>query len=153
MIQWGPMGFLFSDRFRWIKAGLAAAAFTALCLHADAEIARREPPLEEVPGRFDDLRGRVVHGSSLRVSAADPEGLEFATPRGPVRVIGQTSPAARAGDTVTFIGEVSGPGEIRASRLRLNAGHAWKRPLNYAVSGATLLAWAAFALWSARRRA
>lgn len=141
---------MFSDRLRWVKGGAALALFAGLCLYADAEIARREPPLETLS---EALRGRTVNGASKQVVAAEPDWLDVATPSGPVRVLGQTSPAARPGDTVTFTGEVVGPREIRPARLRLNAGHAWKRPLNYIVSAATLLAWAALLLREFRRRA
>lgn len=141
---------MFSDRFRWIKAALALAAFAGLCVHADAEIARLEPPLETVS---DSLRGRTVTGASKRVVASAPDWIEVSTSSGPLRVRGQTSPGARPGDTVTFFGEVVGPREVRPDRLRLNPGHAWKRPLNYVVSILTLLVWAAFAFGSWRRHA
>lgn len=142
------MEILFSDRGRWLKAALAAAAFVALCRHTGRDIARTRVDLERVPAHFDTLRGRPVSIFTRRVVVADADGLEISTASGPMRLIGQSAPPARAGDIVSGDGEVVGPRRIRMTRLRAHPGYDWKRALNYAVSSLTL---AAFVLWAVRR--
>ena len=139
---------MFSDRLRWLKAALAAAAFVALCRQAKIDTDRAEPSLQRMPTSFDTLRGRRIAASTRRVAAADPDWIEIHSEAGPIRILGQTSPAARPGDVVSTVGEIVGPREIRPDRLRLHPGYAWKRPLNYAVS---LLVLVAFLAWAIRR--
>jgi len=122
---------MFSDRFWALKVALAAAAFAGLCRWSDVRL--REP-------------SPVVTLSANRVTASDPDWVEVLTSDGPIRVLGQCSPAARPGDILSATGTVIGPRQIQAIRLRVHTGYAWKRPLNYAVSILTLIlfvAWAA----------
>ncbi|HEX7901404.1 MAG TPA: hypothetical protein VF950_26835 [Planctomycetota bacterium] len=137
---------MFSDRFWGLKAALAAAAFAALCRWSDVQVRQADPPVESVPLRSELLRGRVVHVSAKEVTASHPDWVEVLTAAGTIRLIGQTSPAAKPGDILSAVGTVAGPREIRADRLRLHPGYAWKRPLNYAVS---FLALALFVAWAA----
>ena len=137
---------MFSDRFWWLKAAVAVAAFAALCRGSAVQVAAADPPVEYLPLRSDDLLGRVVHVTAKTVLASDPAWVEVLTSSGRVRVLGQSSPAARVGDVLSAIGTVAGPREIRAERIRVHGGYGWKRPLNYAVSILTLLL---FLLWAA----
>ena len=137
---------MFSDRFWWAKVALAVAAFVALCRWADVQIRQADPHVESLPLRTDALLGRVIHVSAKHVIASSPEWVEVLTAGGPIRVIGQTSPAARPGDVLSATGTAAGPRAVLATRLRVHAGYGWKRTLNYAVSILTLvlfLAWAA----------
>ena len=142
------MDALFSDRWRALKAVLAAAVFIGLCRYTRQEVGRTQIDLERVPAYFDSVRGREVSIVARQVTAADAESVEISTNSGPLRIQGQTSPPAVAGDVVSGFGEIVGPRRIRPRVLRLHPGHAWKRPLNYAVSALTL---ALFVAWAVRR--
>ncbi len=139
---------MFSDRLRWLKALLAAAAFVALCRQSKTDADLAEPSVERMPTSFDTLRGRRIVAATRRVAAADPDWIEIHTSVGPIRLLGQSSPAARPGDVVSAVGTIVGPREIRPDRLRLHPGFAWKRPLNYTVSALVL---ALFLAWAVRR--
>ena len=136
---------MFSDRFWGIKVALAAAAFAALCQGSD-RLLLEDSHVESRALRSDTLLGRPVHLSAKTVTASDPDGVEVLTSDGPIRVVGQSSPAARPGDVLSATGTVIGPRQVRATRLRVHTGYAWKRPLNYAVSILTLIV---FAVWAA----
>ena len=137
---------MFSDRFWWLKAAAAVAAFAALCRWSDVQVRKADPPVEFLPLRSDALLGRAVHLTAKTVLASHPEWVEVLTSAGRIRVLGQSSPAARVGDVLSATGTVAGPREIRAERVRVHGGYGWKRPLNYAVSILTLLL---FLLWAA----
>lgn len=137
---------MFSDRLWWLKAAVALAAFAALCRWSEVQVRDFDPPIESLPLRSDALLGRAVHVSAKTVLASHPEWVEVQTSSGPIRVLGQSSPAARVGDVLSATGTVAGPREIRAVRVRVHGGYAWKRPLNYAVSILTLVL---FVLWAA----
>ena len=136
---------MFSDRFWGVKVALAAVAFAALCRWSEDRL-QEASPVESMPLRGDSFLGHVVHLSAKRVTASDPDWVEVQTIDGPIRLVGQSSPAARPGDVLSATGTVLGPREIRAIRLRVHQGYAWKRPLNYAVSILTLIL---FAVWAA----
>jgi hypothetical protein len=137
---------MFSDRFWWAKVALAAAAFAGLCRWSEIQVLQADPPVESLPLRSDVLLGRVVHVNSKPVLASHPEWVEVLTAAGPIRVLGQSSPAARPGDVLSATGRVAGPREVRADRVRLHPGYDWKRKLNYAVSALTLIV---FLVWAA----
>jgi hypothetical protein len=140
---------VFSDRLRWAKAALAAAAFAGLCHWSERRALELDPPVEAFPLHPERFRGRDVGVSLKTVSASHPDWIEVSTGSGPLRVFGQTSPAARKGDVLSAVGPAVGPREIQARRLRLHEGYRWKRALNYAVSALTLVL---FLVWAAPRR-
>jgi len=134
---------MLSNRFWGLKVALAAAAFAALCHWSDLRLRSTLPPVESWS---DSHLGRTVHLSAQKVGASDPDWIEVLTSDGPIRILGQSTPAARPGDVLSAVGTVAGPRQVRAVRVRVHTGYAWKRPLNYAVSILTLIV---FAVWAA----
>lgn len=140
---------VFSDRLRWTQALLAVLAFAALCHWSERRALELDPPVELLPLQPERFAGRDVHLSLKTVSASHPDWIDVSTGSGTLRVLGQTSPAARKGDVLSAAGPATGPREIRARRLRLHEGYGWKRALNYAVSAITLVL---FLVWAAPPR-
>ena len=138
---------MFSARFRGLKALAALLAFAGLAHAARRQVPEVDPPIEALPLRFDRLQGRPIHVAAKTVTASGPDWVEVKTASGPIRVLGQSSPPAKAGDVLSATGRAEGPRLVRGERLRTHPGFAWKRPLNYAVS---VLTFGIFLLWAAR---
>lgn len=138
---------MFSDRFRGARAFAALLAFASLCHLARRQVPAADPPLESLPLRFDAIQGRRVCVNAKTVLASGPEWVDVHTSSGPVRVLGQSSPAARKGDVLSAVGTAAGPRLVLGERLRTHPGFVWKRRLNYAVS---VLTFGVFLLWARR---
>jgi len=136
---------MFSERFRGTRAFAALLAFAALGHLARLQVPQADPPIESLPLRFDTLQGRPIAVAAKSVIASGPDWVEVHTASGPIRVLGQSSPAARPGDVLSAVGTAAGPRLVAGERLRTHPGYRWKRPLNYAVSALTL---AIFLLWA-----
>jgi hypothetical protein len=140
-----PVRPLFSDR-AWPLKVLVSLSLFAWCCHASQERLGRElVEPEEVVLQPERVEGKACHGWARLVLEAEEDAVRIDTSSGPVRVEGVR---AEPGSFVSFSGRAAGPRLIRADRYRVNAGYAWKRPLNYAVSAITVLVVA----WSLRRR-
>ena len=93
--------------------------------------------LNSPPPRETWFWGMTCNLWAKRVLSSDATGFEVPTQAGPLRVEGFQAPP---GSLVSVIGTVAGPRLIRAEKIRINEGYAWKRPLNYGISVLTVLA-------------
>ena len=137
---------LFSDRLWIAKLALAACLFVWMCHFAQARISDLHPKVSRVAVFGDSMRGRRVSVSAREVLGHAPDGFDIETDVGPMRILTPERPAQ--GTLVTVVGLVAGKGRIEATRVQVNEGWEWKRPLNYGVSVATVLVF----LWLVRRR-
>ncbi len=128
---------LFSDRCWILKTGGALLLFALCChqsqrllgrLHAEPELAATHP---------DRVLGMTCHLWAKRVLRSDASGFELPSKAGPIRIEGAR---AETGSIVSVVGTVTGPRLVRAERIHVNEGYAWKRPLNYGLSILTVLA-------------
>jgi hypothetical protein len=137
---------LFSDRLWGLKLALAVAAFAVLGHHARGRMRERYPHIAGVSVYGDSLRGKTVSVQALTVVGHAPDGFDLDTSVGPMRIVSDGRPPV--GEAVSVVGRVLGNRRIEAVRIQANEGWAWKRPLNYSVSVATLLVF----LWLVRDR-
>ena len=140
------MSLLFSDRFRGLKLGAAAALFVGLCYWAHVRIGPEYPPLGVVALYGDRWRDKVVGAQGHSVLAHAPDGFDMESRDGPLRIVTPLRPAV--GTHVSVVGRVEGNRRIEAMNVKVDEGWAWKRPLNYGVSIATVLMF----LWLIRGR-
>lgn len=137
---------LFSDRLWLVKLALAAGLFAWMCHFAQAEIREIHPNVSRVAMFGDALRNKQVSVSAREVVGHAPDGFDVDTDVGPMRIL--TAERPPQGTIVTVRGRVAGNRRIEATRVQINEGWEWKRPLNYGVSVATVLVF----LWLIRGR-
>jgi hypothetical protein len=136
---------LFSDR-GWVwKVAAALLAFSWCCHDSQRALSKLHAQAEDAALKPERHLGMECYAWAHTVLSADSSGFEIRTKAGPVRVEGLR---AEPGQVVSVRGRVAGPRLIRADRLHVNDGYAWKRGLNYALSIIVVLAVAA----SFRRR-
>lgn len=123
---------MFSDRWWLLKAASALLLLAAVCSGSHALFADLHPELERVAVFTENLRTKTLPLTGRKVIASDASGFEIGSRVGPIRVLTSTPPPA--GVYVSFIGRPVGPRTLAAATVLINAGWAWKRPLNYAVS-------------------
>jgi hypothetical protein len=123
---------MFTDRWWIAKAAGALLLFAVLSRHSADTLERLHPDLERAALFTDDIKDRSFVIWGKKVLTADAEGFEVPSHVGPMRILATTPP--RVGDYVSAIARPVGPRTLRASSIQINAGWAWKRPLNYAVS-------------------
>lgn len=140
------MKVLCSDRFWLAKLALAAALFALLCHDARARIGPLQPSYARVSVYGEKLRGQTVSAQAYEVLGHAPDGFDLDSGAGPMRIV--TAERPPVGETVSIVGRIAGNRRIEATRVQVNEGWRWKRPLNYAVSIATVLVF----LWLARGR-
>jgi hypothetical protein len=137
---------MFSDRGWILKAAAALGLLAWLNWDTQRRLGNEFPPLERLAVFTEDLRHRQFHLWAKRVEALDPTGFQIRSSAGPIHIVTPVRP--ELGDHVSVSGRATGPRTLEATSLRINQGYAWKRPLNYAVSVVTLIAY----LWFVRRR-
>jgi hypothetical protein len=129
---------MFSDRFWLLKAAAALGIFAALCTRSRTEFSRKAAELDQAAMPPDRVRGMPVYFWARKVLSLQPDGFEVQSRVGPCRVLA-TPPFPAPGEHVSAAGTIVGYRLIRADRVQVNEGYRWKRPLNYAVSVATVL--------------
>jgi hypothetical protein len=137
---------MFSDRWWIFKVACALFFLAAVCRAGQNLLNDRHPPVERVAVFTDDLRNKTIALMGKKVLRSDAEGFEIASRVAPVRVL--TSQPPPVGVYVSLVGRPTGPGTLTASAVQINAGWAWKRPLNYIVSILVVLAYG----WAVRDR-
>ncbi|HLY10476.1 MAG TPA: hypothetical protein VKW04_14330 [Planctomycetota bacterium] len=137
---------MFSDRWWIFKAASALLLFGALCARSGGLMSEVHPPIEQVAVFTDDLRTKTLALTGRKVLTADAAGFDIDTRVGPVRVLTPHPPPA--GTYVSMVVRPIGPRTFATSSVQFNAGWAWKRPLNYALSILVVLVYA----WAIRDR-
>jgi hypothetical protein len=137
---------MFSDRWWLLKAACALLLLAAVCTASRTLLIDRHPELERVAYFTEDLRTKTLSLTGRKVMTADAAGFEIGSSVAPIRVLTPNPPPA--GVYVSFIGRPVGPRTLTTSAVQINAGWAWKRPLNYAVSILVVIGY----LWAVRRR-
>ncbi len=137
---------MFSDRWWIAKAGVALLLLAGLCSRADRTLRDIHPDVERVALFTEDLRNKTIILWGKRILSRDATGFEVDTKVGPVRVLTPEPPPE--GEVISAVTQPTGPRTLRALSLQINAGWTWKRPLNYAISVLTVLAY----LWIVRGR-
>lgn len=137
---------MFSDRWWIAKAAAALLLLAGLCRRADRGLEELHPDVERVALFTDDLRNKTVILWGRKVLSRDATGFEIDTRVGPVRILTTEAPAA--GQYISAVARPVAARTLQATTLQINAGWNWKRPLNYAISVLTLLAY----LWIIRGR-
>jgi hypothetical protein len=140
------MKHLWSDRLWILKPAAAILCFSWLGHRAAADFGRLYPSADRLAVDAERLEGKTVTLSARPVLGPAPDGFDVATYVGPMRVVAAERPPS--GARVSVLGRAAGTRRIEAVRVQVNEGWAWKRPLNYAVSTATLLVF----LWLIRGR-
>lgn len=136
---------MFSNRFWLLKAVVALLLFAALGTASQPVLESLHPRIEQVTVFREDLRDKDVIVWGRKVLTADAAGFEIDTKVGPVRVLTPHPPPV--GAHVSAIARPTGTRTLRASSVQINAGWAWKRPLNYVLSILVVLGY----VWSIRR--
>jgi hypothetical protein len=137
---------MFSNRWWVLKLALALAFFALVFQLGGNRMAQAHPELERIAVYTDDVRDKTFALIGRKVIAADAAGFEIGSRVGPIRVLTPHPPPA--GAYVSLIGRATAPRTLTASSLQINAGWAWKRPLNYALSIFVVVAY----LWIVRDR-
>jgi hypothetical protein len=137
---------MFSDRWWIAKAAAALLLLAGLCTRADRTLREIHPDVEQVALFTDELRNKTIILWGKRVLSRDAAGFEVDTKVGPVRVLTPEPPPE--GVVISAVTRPTGPRLLTATSLQINAGWAWKRPLNYILSVLTVLAY----LWIVRGR-
>jgi hypothetical protein len=137
---------MFSDRWWIAKAGAALLLLAGLCTRAERTLKGIHPEVERVALFTDELRDKSIIVWGKKVLSRDATGFEIDTRVGPVRVLTPEPPAE--GEVISAVLRPTATRLLRATSLQINAGWAWKRPLNYAISVVTVLAY----LWIVRGR-
>src|SRR5689334_13904046 len=130
---------LFSDRWWAVKLAAALLFLAAVCT-ASADLMEDLHPLAERTALFPDtIKDKTILILGKKVIASDAEGFVYQSHVGPLRVLTPTTPPP-VGEFVSAVTRPVGPRTLRASFVQINAGWAWKRPLNYAISILVVLA-------------
>jgi hypothetical protein len=137
---------MFSDRWWIAKAAAAILLLAGLCRRSDRVLHEIHPDVERVALFTDDLRDKTVILWGRKVLSRDATGFEIDTRVGPVRILAAEPPPA--GEYISAVTRPVARRTLQATTLQINAGWNWKRPLNYAISVLTLLAY----LWIVRGR-
>lgn len=136
---------MFTDRWWILKAATALGLFAIVSSRSALMISELHPEVERVAVFTEDLRDKTLTFWGRKVLAADAAGFDIGSRAGPIRVL--TSQPPPVGTYVSAIARASGPRTLTASSVHVNAGFAWKRPLNYGLSILVVLGY----LWSVRR--
>jgi hypothetical protein len=135
---------MFTDRWWLLKAASALLLF-AVHSAASGELLRElSPELERAVFFTEDLRNKTFTFWGRKVLAADAAGFEVGSRLGPIRVLTPHPPPV--GAYVSAVTRPTGYRTLTASSVQVNAGFAWKRPLNYALSILVVIGY----LWSVR---
>jgi hypothetical protein len=137
---------MFSDRWWIAKAAVALLLLAGLCARADRTLREIHPDVEQAAFFTDELRNKTIIVWGRKVLSRDAAGFEIDTKVGPVRVLTPEPPPL--GEVISAVTRPTGPRTLTATSLQINAGWAWKRPLNYILSVLTVLAY----LWIVRGR-
>lgn len=131
----------------WIAKLAGALALLAwLCSHTHQSYSRLHPDVEWAALFSDRCGDRIIHIGDERVEGLDESGIRIGTHVGPVHV--RTDARPPVGEYVSILARATGPRMLEAISIQINHGYAWKRPLNYAVSIFTVVAY----LWAIRNR-
>lgn len=137
---------MFTDRLWVVKAACALGLFTLLSFFGGRALEKLRPPLERIAVFSEDLRDKTVIVWGRKVLTADAAGFEVGSRVGPIRVLTPHPPPV--GAYVSAVARPTGTRTLTASSVEINAGWAWKRPLNYGLSALVVLVY----LWSIRDR-
>jgi hypothetical protein len=137
---------MFSDRCWLLKLGAALGLLALLSNHTRTVLSSVDPDIERIVLNWTGYRDHTFHLAAKQVLSVDETGFEIGTRVGPMRV--RTPNPPRIGTWITANVRPVGPRLLEPSQLKALEGYVWKRPLNYAISVATLLAY----LWLIRRR-
>src|SRR5258706_11013058 len=135
---------MFTDRWWILKAVTALGLFAVLSFRSGSMLSELHPEVERVAVFTEDLRDKTLTFWGRKVLAADATGFDISSRAGPIRVL--TSQPPPVGTYVSAIARPSGPRTLTASSVYVNAGFAWKRPLNYGLSILVVIGY----LWSVR---
>lgn len=130
---------MFTDRWWFAKLAAALLLFAALSSVSGNLIEDLHPIAERTALSWDEVKDKTILVLGKKVESADAEGFTYQSAVGPLRVLTPTPPPV--GEFVSAVTRPVGPRTLRASFVQINAGWAWKRPLNYAISILVLLAY------------
>lgn len=136
---------MFSNRFWLLKAAVVLLLFAALGTASHRLLERLHPQVEQIAVFREDLRDKTIILWGRKVLTADAAGFEINTRVGPIRVLTPTPPPV--GVYISTIARPTGTRTLTASSVQINAGWAWKRPLNYVLSILVVIGY----VWSIRR--
>lgn len=137
---------MFTDRFWILKTLVTLSLIGWLCTTSRRVLSELHPDLERAALYTDSLRDRTMATFTKKVVARDGDAFLIDTHVGPMRVI--TAHPPKPGETVTAQVRAVGPRTFEVLTLHVNAGHDWKRPLNYGISILTVIVY----LWLIRGR-
>src|SRR6185436_6819374 len=120
---------MFSNRFWLLKAAATLLVFGALGARSERALIELHPLVEQTALFTDNLRGKTIVLWGREVLSADATGFEILSRVGPIRILTTNPPPV--GVYISAIGTPVASRTLTASSVQINAGWAWKRPLNY----------------------
>lgn len=130
---------MFTDRFWILKALVTLSLIGWLCTASRHALSELHPDIERAASHIERLEGKTQNLWTKRVLAADATSFQIETYVGPMKVLTSTPPPV--GSIVSAQVRAIAPRTFEALTLHVNAGHDWKRPLNYAISIVTVVAY------------